>query len=140
MQGDEDFAVLEMGSNARGDIRELCGIVQPDLAVVTNVGQAHLEGFGSLEAVRDTDLEVLEQVKAVSINSDDRFLMQGMTGFTGRAITYGIESSADFFAKDIRLARQGSTFLLCTPKNGTVEVNLKLSGRFNVLMPWQPPP
>ncbi len=133
MQGDEEFAVLEMGSNARGDIRELCGIVQPDLAVVTNVGQAHLEGFGSLEAVRDTDLEVLEQVETVSVNSDDRFLMQGMTGFTGRAITYGIENSADFSAKDIRLAQQGSSFLLCTPKNGTIGVNLKLSGRFNVL-------
>lgn len=132
MQGDEEFAVLEMGSNARGDIRELCGIVQPDLAVVTNVGQAHLEGFGSLEAVRDTDLEVLEQVETVSVNSDDRFLMQGMTGFAGRAITYGIENTADFFAKDIRLALQGSTFMLCTPKNGAIEVSLQLSGRFNI--------
>ena len=132
MQGDEEFAVLEMGSNARGDIRELCGIVQPDLAVVTNVGQAHLEGFGSLEAVRDTDLEVLEQVKTVSVNSDDLFLMQGMTGFEGRTITYGIDHAADFTAKDIRLARQGSTFTLCTPKNGEIEVSLKLSGRFNI--------
>jgi len=133
MQGDEEFAVLEMGSNARGDIRELCKIVQPDLAVVTNVGQAHLEGFGSIEAVRDTDLEVLEQVETVSVNSDDCFLMQGMTGFTGKAITYGIENIADFSATDIVLAQQGSKFMLCMPNNRAIEVSLKISGRFNVL-------
>ncbi|MDP2158224.1 MAG: UDP-N-acetylmuramoyl-tripeptide--D-alanyl-D-alanine ligase [Nitrospirota bacterium] len=133
MQGDEEFAVLEMGSNARGDIRELCGIVQPDIAVVTNVGQAHLEGFGSIEAVRDTDLEVLDHVKTVSVNSDDSFLMQGMSGFTGKAITYGIDSSADFSATDIALAQQGSKFTLCMPKNVTINVSLKISGRFNVL-------
>jgi UDP-N-acetylmuramoyl-tripeptide--D-alanyl-D-alanine ligase len=107
--------------------------VQPDLAVVTNVGQAHLEGFGSIEAVRDTDLEVLEHVETVSVNSDDRFLMQGMAGFTGKAITYGIENTADFFARDIALVQQGSKFTLCTPKNGAIEVSLKISGRFNVL-------
>ena len=133
MQGDEDYAVLEMGSNARGDIRELCRIVQPDLAVVTNVGQAHLEGFGSLEAVRDTDLEVLEHVETVSVNSDDRFLMQGMTGFTGKTILYGIETSADFSARDIVPAQQGSRFALCMPMNKVIEVSLKISGRFNVL-------
>lgn len=133
MQGDEEYAVLEMGSNARGDIRELCGIVQPDLAVVTNVGQAHLEGFGSIEAVRDTDLEVLEHVDTVSVNSDDRFLMQGMSGFTGKAITFGMDNAADFFATDIALAQQGSTFTLCMPNNETIEISLKISGRFNIL-------
>ena len=133
MQGDEEFAVLEMGSNARGDISELCGIVQPDFAVITNVGQAHLEGFGSIEAVRDTDLEVLDHVEIVSVNSDDRFLLQGMTKFTGKVITFGIEHTADFSATDIVLAQQGSTFTLCTPKNGAFKVSLKISGRFNVL-------
>ena len=78
MEGDEEFMVLEMGSNARGDIQELCDIVSPDSAVVTNVGQAHLEGFGSIETVRDTDLEVLGYVKTVSLNADDRFLMEGI--------------------------------------------------------------
>jgi UDP-N-acetylmuramoyl-tripeptide--D-alanyl-D-alanine ligase len=133
MQGDEEFAVLEMGSNARGDISELCGIVQPDLAVITNVGPAHLEGFGSIEAVRDTDLEVLDHVETVSVNSDDLFLMQGMDRFIGRAVTYGMEHDADFFATDIALAQQGSTFTLHTPRIGAFEVRLKISGRFNVL-------
>ncbi len=133
MQGDEEFAVLEMGSNARGDILELCGIVQPDLAVITNVGQAHLEGFGSIEAVRDTDLEVLDHVETVSVNCDDLFLMQGMSRFTGKVITYGIEHAADFSATDIALSQQGSTFTLHTPNSGAFNVSLKISGRFNVL-------
>lgn len=133
MQGDEEFAVLEMGSNARGDVRELCSIVQPDLAVITNVGQAHLEGFGSIEAVRDTDLEVLDHVKTVSVNSDDRFLMQGMTRFTGKTITYGIEYAGDFSATEIALAQQGSTFTLHAPDIKAFTVSLKISGRVNVL-------
>ena len=133
MQGDEDYAVLEMGSNARGDIRELCHIVKPDLAVVTNVGQAHLEGFGSIEAVRDTDLEVLDHVGTVAVNSDDGFLMQGMTGFAGKTVTYGIDNAADLTATDIVLVQQGSIFMLHTPDGGAFRVHLKLSGRFNVL-------
>ena len=133
MEGDEEFMVLEMGSNARGDIKELCEIVRPDIAVVTNVGQAHLEGFGSIETVRDTDLEVLGYIKTVSLNADDRFLMEGINDFRGRVITYGMENKADVCAKDISLNEQGSRFLLTTPEKGEIEVRLRVSGRFNVL-------
>ncbi len=133
MQGDEDFMVLEMGSNRRGDIRDLCEIAYPDIAVVTNVGQAHLEGFGSMEAVRDTDLEVLDFVKTVSVNADDRFLMEGLGHFRGRVITYGIDNQADYYAKDIKPGLRGSQFLLCTPANSEIIVQLRIPGRFNIL-------
>jgi UDP-N-acetylmuramoyl-tripeptide--D-alanyl-D-alanine ligase len=133
MKGDEEFMVLEMGSNARGDIRELCEIVRPDVAVVTNVGEAHLEGFGSIEAVRDTDLEVLLYVKEVSLNADDRLLMEGIKDFQGKVITYGIDNRADFTARDIILGETGTQFLLCTPDSGEIVVKLRVAGRFNVL-------
>jgi UDP-N-acetylmuramoyl-tripeptide--D-alanyl-D-alanine ligase len=133
MRGDEEFMVLEMGSNARGDIKELCEIISPDIAVVTNVGEAHLEGFGSIEAVRDTDLEVLGYVKAVSLNADDRFLMEGIGHFNGKVITFGIEHKADFSARDIVPGDQGSQFVLITPDRGEVRVRLRVPGRVNVL-------
>ncbi len=132
MEGDEDVMVLEMGSNRRGDIKELCEIALPDFSVVTNVGPAHLEGFGSLEAVRDTDLEILAYAKGVSINADDAFLLEGAKNYNGRLITYGIKNTADVYAKDIMLGTRGSGFKLCFSDKRRVAVNLQLSGMFNI--------
>ena len=48
---DTEIAIIEMGANHLNEIEFLCGIAQPDYGVITNIGKAHLEGFGSLEAV-----------------------------------------------------------------------------------------
>ncbi len=133
MDGDEEAMVLEMGSNAEGDIRILCDIASPDFAVVTNVGPAHLEGFGSMEMVRKTDLEILDYVRTVCVNADDGFLMEGMRGFSGKVITYGIENKADVRAVDITAEARGSRFSLCLPGGREIDVCLSLPGRFNVL-------
>ncbi|MHB8881915.1 MAG: UDP-N-acetylmuramoyl-tripeptide--D-alanyl-D-alanine ligase [Thermodesulfovibrionales bacterium] len=132
MAGDEDVMVLELGSNAPGDIRLLCEMTRPDYAVTTNVGPAHLEGFGELSAVRDTDLEVLAYVKTFAVNADDVFLVEGTGGYTGTLLTYGIERKADVSARDIKLHERGSGFRLCCPDGQEAEVELKLSGRFNI--------
>jgi UDP-N-acetylmuramoyl-tripeptide--D-alanyl-D-alanine ligase len=133
MDGDEEVMVLEMGSNAEGDIRTLCDIARPDFAVVTNVGIAHLEGFGSIEAVRKTDLEILDFAKTACVNADDRFLLEGVRGFKGKVITYGVQSSADVRAVDITPGERGSSFRLCLPSKKEIAVHLPLPGRFNIL-------
>ena len=136
MTGNEGIMVLEMGSNAAGDIKVLCDIAKPDYAVMTNVGPAHLEGFGSIEAVRSTDLEVLDYVGTFAANADDQLLMDGLapglTGYTGRTITYGIGHPADVTARDIDLREKGSCFHLCLPDGSESIVHLQLSGRFNI--------
>ncbi len=132
MVGDETVMVLEMGSNAKGDIKLLCEIAFPDFAVVTNIGPAHLEGFGSLEMVRKTDLEILEYAGVASVNADDQFLIEGMKDFRGRTITYGIENSADVYAKDIALKERTSNFKLCFSGGREIEINLSIAGKFNI--------
>ncbi len=132
MDGDETVMVLEMGSNAPGDIKLLCDIARPDFAVVTNVGPAHLEGFGSLEMVRKTDLEILEYVKTVSVNADDFFLVEGVKGFSGKIKQYGIRSGPDVRAADIEPGDRGSRFRLCFSDGREVRVNLGIAGRFNI--------
>lgn len=134
MAEEDEVVVLEMGASARGDIKELCGVALPQYGVLTNIGPVHLEGFGDLETVRKTKLELLDYVSVAVVNADDPFLMEGIhsSSFTGRVIRYGIESTAEVFATDIKLTAKGSVFLLHITKGRAVEVHSKVSGRFNI--------
>lgn len=132
LRPDDEVIVLEMGASSPGDIRELCRIAAPDCGVVTNIGPGHLEGFRSLESVRDTKLELLDTVKKVVVSADDAFLMQGVSGYQGEVITFGIENKADVFAKDIRMKDRGSDFLLCLGEENCIEINLNIPGAFNI--------
>lgn len=126
--------VLEMGTNRPGDVAELCSIAVPDTAIITNIGYEHLEGFGSIEKVRESELEVLSYVKRVIVNADDGFLMDGVKArFSGEVISFGIgrESGADVFAEGTSYSEDRTSFTLCA-KNGCVSVESKLSGFFNI--------
>jgi len=125
--------VLEMGTNKPGDIKELCAIGLPETGVITNIGQEHLEGFGSLTAVRDSELELLSYVRKLIINADDTFLMEGIEDrFKGRSITFGIEAgAADIRAEGIEFADTATRFVLCTGA-GRIVIESRLPGRFNI--------
>lgn len=64
MPADLDFAIVEMGANAQGEIRQLVEIARPDYALITNIGQAHLEGFGGIEGVKKGKSEIYSRMKA----------------------------------------------------------------------------
>jgi UDP-N-acetylmuramoyl-tripeptide--D-alanyl-D-alanine ligase len=74
------MAVIEMGANHPGEIAELCDIAQPDYGVITNIGSAHLEGFGGLDGVLMTKRALYESVRKnrgiLFVNSDDALLME----------------------------------------------------------------
>jgi len=70
------YAVIEIGASNPGEVAYLSRLVQPDVALVNNVGEAHLEGFGSIEAVADAKSEIFEGLSDdgwAVINADDRF-------------------------------------------------------------------
>ncbi|NPD83570.1 UDP-N-acetylmuramoyl-tripeptide--D-alanyl-D-alanine ligase [Lentimicrobium sp. L6] len=91
-----DMAIIEMGANHLGEIAELCDICKPNLGVITNIGHAHLEGFGSYQNIKTTKLALyraVEKVKGcVFVNADDEVLMDSSTAL--RRNTYGIGSSS----------------------------------------------
>lgn len=86
---EHDIAVIEMGANHPGEIKTLVNIVEPDYGLITNVGKAHLEGFGSFEGVIKTKGELYDylrsastgiskgegKIQAVFIDSDNEYLM-----------------------------------------------------------------
>src|SRR5208337_49927 len=133
VQENTGVMVLEMGTNKAGDIKELCAIGLPETGVITNIGPEHLEGFGSLAAVRDSELELLSCVKKLIINADDAFLMEGIGDrFKGRSITFGIETAAsDIRAEGIELTDGTARFVLCTG-SGRIVIESRLPGRFNI--------
>ena len=73
MDRSNQYAIIEMGASHPGDIRELVGICNPDWGIITNVGKAHLLGFGSFEGVKSTKGELYDFIRA-----DLSFLNQSM--------------------------------------------------------------
>jgi UDP-N-acetylmuramoyl-tripeptide--D-alanyl-D-alanine ligase len=73
-----EIAIVEMGANRLHDIEELCEIAEPTHGIITNIGAAHLEGFGSFEGVLKTKLELFESVElsngVLVVNKDDQIL------------------------------------------------------------------
>lgn len=128
-----EIMVIEMGTNRPGDVRDLCEICSPTIGVITNIGMEHIQGFGSLECVRDAELEILPYIAAAVANADDPFLMDGINGsFRGKITTFGIDSThADIRASGIEPTPSGTRFVLHEGKESE-QVSLQLSGRFNV--------
>lgn len=95
---DAEFAIIEMGANQLGEIKFLSEIAQPDCGVITNVGKAHLEGFGSLEGVLQTKTELYrylaEKKGAVFIKDNEQILMEQIPDNCPK-ITYGQLSKSD---------------------------------------------
>ena len=100
------LAVLEMGASHPGEIAYLADIAAPSIGIVTNAGAAHLEGFGSREAVAATKGELFESLSAggvAIINRDDPFfetwrLLAGETPVQ----SFGLDDAADYRAGNIR--------------------------------------
>ena len=88
IKSEHDIAVIETGANHPGEIADLCRIVQADFGLITNVGRAHLEGFGSFEGVKQTKGELYDDMYRrngkIFINAfDDELLEMALhRGFT----------------------------------------------------------
>jgi UDP-N-acetylmuramoyl-tripeptide--D-alanyl-D-alanine ligase len=96
IQADTEFAIIEMGANHLGEITFLCEIVQPDYGLITNIGKAHLEGFGNLEGVIRAKTELYKFLALSNglafVNGKDELLLTKSSNL--RRILYNSDSSA----------------------------------------------
>jgi UDP-N-acetylmuramoyl-tripeptide--D-alanyl-D-alanine ligase len=130
-----DYAVLEMGEGRPGDIAEIARIARPHVAVVTNVGPAHLERLGSLEGAARTLAGAYEELADGGtgvVNADDAFapFFRAALGDAAQ-LGFGIDSDAAVCATDLEVGER-SRFTLRTPA-GSAAVDLPLPGRHNVM-------
>lgn len=95
---EHEIAVIEMGANHPGEIKTLVDIVEPDCGIITNVGRAHLEGFGSFEGVIKTKGELYDFLRTkkdakVFIDADNEHLAKICGGL--ELVKYGVDSTSD---------------------------------------------
>jgi UDP-N-acetylmuramoyl-tripeptide--D-alanyl-D-alanine ligase len=131
-----DVAVVELGMNHAGEIRTLVGIARPDVRVWTNVGDAHVGFFGSVDAIADAKAEILEGATADEVlvaNADDDRIAARTSAFAGRVVTFGIERPATVRVETIvDRGIAGMAARVATP-HGPVELTTPLLGRGNLL-------
>jgi UDP-N-acetylmuramoyl-tripeptide--D-alanyl-D-alanine ligase len=134
-RGDADVAVMELGMNHAGEIRVLVGIAEPEVRVWTNVGDAHLGFFASVDAIADAKAEILEQAAGNTMlvaNADDDRIMERAARFAGRIVTFGERPRADVRAVDVEdLGWEGWRARLVTPV-GERSLRVPLIGRGNL--------
>jgi UDP-N-acetylmuramoyl-tripeptide--D-alanyl-D-alanine ligase len=97
MNKEHELAVIEMGANQPGDIAELCEIASPTHGIITNIGKAHLEGFGDLKGVVKTKRALytaIQEVNGTIFYNDDDDLLKSLIDTTTENISYGRKSAA----------------------------------------------
>jgi len=127
--------ILEMGARYEGNIRELCEIAKPDIAILTNIGKAHLETFGSQEIIAKTKGELIDSLDpgdTAIVNADDERVMRIVQdkNYITR-ISAGIKNGS-YRAKNIKYDASGCSFTIVGPLGEEEDVKTRLLGKHNV--------
>lgn len=134
------YAVIEMGANHPGEIQYTSAYAQADVVVITNVGPAHIEGFGSVDGVARAKGEIIQTLKehgiAILYRDDDYFSYWKSVAGIRKIMSFGLNDGADVTARsiktEIRNNQFATTFELVTAQ-GSLAVKLKLAGHHNVI-------
>jgi len=99
LRKEHDFAIIEMGANKPGDILELCEIADPNYGLITNIGTAHIEGFGSAQGIIKTKTElynyIIDKKGVLFVNKSEEYLL-ALTRNYSNIIEYGKGTGFDF--------------------------------------------
>lgn len=134
------YAVVEMGANHPGEIRYTGQIAQPDVAVITNVGEAHIEGFVDIAGVAKAKSELIQSLGENGIavlNADDKFFefWQGIAG-NRKIISFGLSDNADISASDLDSRIEDKQFItefMLRTTDDEIAIRTSLAGKHNVV-------
>lgn len=119
---DAEMAVVEMGANHINEISQLCSIAQPDFGLITNIGKAHIEGFGSFEGVVKTKNELYEYLRnhegKIFVNYDNTLLRELSKDLT--CFSYGNNDHADIKAEIV----SSNPYLIVRWNQSEIKTNL----------------
>ncbi len=127
-----DYLVLELGTNHPGEIRTLTHMSRPDIAVVTNCSEEHLEGLGDIDGVRKEEASIIEGLSPAGllvVNGDDPKVLEALAAYPGRRVTFGTQQHNDLHATNIHCDFDGVEFLL----NDETPIYLPLLGKHTAI-------
>ncbi|KUP04522.1 UDP-N-acetylmuramoyl-tripeptide--D-alanyl-D-alanine ligase [Bacillus coahuilensis m2-6] len=130
---DSEVAVLEMGMSGFGEIRELTQIALPDAAIITNIGESHLQDLGSREGISKAKFEIVEGLKSEGLfvyNGDEPLLQERVKGYGGSKETFGRHSSNTMYPTKLAPSGFGTTFSVNVSDE---EFHLPILGEHNVM-------
>lgn len=133
---EHEFAVIELGANHIGEIAYTVSLTTPDVATVSVVAPAHIEGFGSIDGVGQAKGEIFTGLKAsgIALFNEECPYISGWYQHLDKqqVIKFKTDGLSDFYPSDVVLDKEAkATFSLNTPK-GAIAVKLALPGRHNV--------
>lgn len=127
-----EIAVIEMGANHQKEIEQLCMIAQPNSGLITNIGKAHLEGFGGEEGIKKGKGELYDYLRKqdgiIFINQDSDKLKDILKGYD-KTVTYGTSGNIQYCGSAI-----GSDLFLKVQitKPFSIEIKTQLTGSYNL--------
>ncbi len=134
MKSDTEVAVFELGMNHPGELDPLCGIVEPECCVVTNVGPVHLEYFDSVKSIADEKSVVLKRMSGNGVavlDADGEYFDVLRGSATGEVRTISFTNEADYYCVERRMGE--GTAVICEKISGDeIILPMPLPGDFNV--------
>ncbi|WP_068782523.1 UDP-N-acetylmuramoyl-tripeptide--D-alanyl-D-alanine ligase [Paenibacillus sp. GM2] len=139
MPEDTEVAVLEMGMSGRYEIEFLSKLAEPEVAIVTNIGESHLEQLGSRLEIARAKLEILSGMKTGGLfvyNGDEPLITEVLADPNTpkpeqlHTLTFGVNGNDDIYPSGIMFLEQGTLF---TPNVGETPLELPLLGEHNVV-------
>ncbi len=135
LSDEHEMAVLEMGMNVPGEVRRLKEIAEPQVSLITNVGRAHLEFLGSLEAIARAKGELWEGLEPedwIAVNADDPRVVELAAAVHCRKKTFGIRQRAEVSAEDVSVEVAWGTRFSLKLNGKKIPIRLNTFGRHNV--------
>lgn len=130
-----DIFIAEMGAFKKGEIKEKAEFIKPKYAILTTIGTAHLESFGSRENIQSAKFELINSLPDDGIailNMDDPYQVNYKIKSKCKKLWISLKNSkADIYTKDIKLSGNGTKFICVLNKN-EIELETKLLGEANI--------
>ena len=129
--------ISEMGARKKGDIREICNFVNPNIGIITSIGEQHLDTFKNIQNIQKTKGELLDGVGAegaIFLPKDNNYCFElyKKDSHKNKFIFSTTDKASDIYSKDIKVSCEGSTFTVVSSKNGEYTCTTKLLGEHNV--------
>lgn len=135
MEENTEVAILEMGMSGKGEISLLTKIAQPDAAIITNIGEAHLQDLGSREAIADAKLEITEGLPKNGLliyPGNEPLLIKRISGLKQfHTCTFGETRENDIYPEEINIGEDGSSFII--PGFTEDPFFLPIAGKHNIM-------